>query len=222
MPIGGLAIAGIGALGKGIFGAIQNHQASEIEKNNHRPTMGVQQELNDNVATADQMARIGLPQQQYENQLNDIQRNQAGGLYALGHSANPGANIASVVRAGNDATNNLNAEDAAARNRNTLALIQQRGILANAKQNAWNYNYADKYSENLAKSQALRGAGTQNIAGALNDIGGAGMSMLGYGSGMPPVGQINDGNQGAAHISNVLPGAQTMQRMPLYSNWQQF
>jgi hypothetical protein len=130
------------------------------------------------------------------------------------------------VRASNDATNNLNAEDAAARNRNTLALMQQRGILAGAKQNAWNYNYADKYSENLAKSQALRGAGTQNIAGALSDVGQAG--MMGLGSGMFNPSTTPVGNQGA--ISTVKPGATLnptyfkngIQQVPYYTNWHQW
>jgi hypothetical protein len=117
------------------------------------------------------MAQQGIPQQSYNNQVNAINRNQAGALMTLGRSANPGANLASIVRAGNDANNNLNAEDAMQRNRNTLALIQQRGILAQQKQNTFNYNYKDKYSENLAKSQALRGAETQNISGGLTDLG---------------------------------------------------
>lgn len=173
------AIVGASALGKAAYGISQNSKASAIEKNNIRPFEQVQPEYQQNVNTAQQMAQEGLPQAVYNNQLNGINQNQAGGIAALNNSANPGANLASIVRAGDNAVGNLNAQDAAARNKNTLALIQQRGILAGAKQNAWNYNYADKYSENLAKSQALRGAGTQNIAGGLNTLGQAGMGLLG-------------------------------------------
>jgi hypothetical protein len=164
-------IAGVGALGKIAYGAIQNHQANKIDEANIRPVETVQPEYEQNVRTAEQMAQQGIPQQSYNNQVNAINRNQAGALMTLGRSANPGANLASIVRAGNDANNNLNAEDAMQRNRNTLALIQQRGILAQQKQNTFNYNYKDKYSENLAKSQALRGAETQNISGGLTDLG---------------------------------------------------
>lgn len=180
--IGGIAV-GATALGKGVLGAVQNHKANKIDENNIRPVETVQPELNQNVATAQQMAQIGLPQQQYLNQLNSINRNQAAGVQALGSSQNPNSGVASIVRASNDASNNLNAQDAAARNRNTLALIQQRGLLANAKQNAWNYNYADKYSENLAHSQALRGAAAQNIGGAINSIGQAGIGYMTAGLG---------------------------------------
>lgn len=191
--IAGAAIVGASAIGKGIYGASQNAKASEIERNNIRPTMAVQSEYQDNVTTAEQMARMGLPQQQYLNQQNAIQRNQAGALNTLGRSANPSAGLASIVRAGNDASNNLNAQDAAARNRNTLLLMQQRGILAGAKQNAWNYNYADKYSENLAQSQALRGAAAQNIGGAFNTLGQAGMMAVNAGAfdGGGSQGQVN-------------------------------
>lgn len=186
--IAGGALLGASAIGKGITGLSQEHQASQIEKNNIRPVQTVDPAYQQNVNTAQQMAQIGLPQQQYNNQLNAINQNQAGAISALGNSANPGAGLASIVRAGNNATGNLNAEDAAARNRNTLNLIQQRGILAGANKDAWNYNYADKYSENLAKSQALRGAGMQNVSGAFNDLGQAGMSVLGNLPGKVPGG----------------------------------
>lgn len=186
--IGG-AIVGGAALAKGIYGATQNAKASAIEKQNIRPTETVDPLYQQNVNLAQQMAQTGIPQQQYNNQLNAINRNQAGAINSLSGSANPGAGLASIVRAGNDANNNLNAQDAAARNKNTLALIQQRGILANQNHNAWNYNYADKYSENLAKSQALRGAGSQNISGALGSIGQAGMGYMGALSGTNQGGQ---------------------------------
>ena len=176
------AVAGVGAGMKIYQGLHQSHQASQIEKNNIRPTQYVDPLYQQNLNTAQQMATQGMPQAQYNAAMNNINRNQSGGIQALGRSANPGAGLASLVRAGNDATGSLNAQDAAERNRNTLALIQQRGILAGQKQNAWNYNHADKYSENLAKSQALRGAGAQNIAGALNDVGSAGMQLAGMGA----------------------------------------
>lgn len=190
--VAGIAV-GASALGKGIYGAVQNHKASEIEKSNIRPTEAVDPIYQQNVNTAAQMAQQGIPQASYNNQVNSINQNQASGISALNNSANPGANLASVIRAGNSANSNLNAQDAAARNKNTLALIQQRGILAGAKQNAWNYNYADKYSEGLANSQALRGAGSQNIAGGLGELGQAGMGLLGAGtfSGSPKSGNGN-------------------------------
>jgi len=176
-------IAGIGigaaTLGQAAVGISQNSKASAIEKSNIRPTQYVDPIYQQNVNTANQMAQDGIAQPAYNNQLNNIQQNQAGAISGLNNSANPGAGLASIVRQGNNATNNLNAEDAMARNRNTLLALQQKGILAGANQNAFNYNYADKYSENLAKSQALRGAGTQNLGGAFKTLSSAGTSYFG-------------------------------------------
>lgn len=180
------SLVAAGAIGKGVTGYLQNRQASNIEKNNIRPVEQVDPIYQQNVNEAEQMARQGLPQEVINNQLRGINQNQAQGISAASRSANPGASISSIVRQGDLATGNLNAEDAAARNRNTLMLLQQRGQLVKARQDAWNYNYADKYSENLAKSQALRGAGMQNEAGAFTQLGQAGMGILG--SEMNPLG----------------------------------
>lgn len=203
--IAGASIVGASALGKIGYGISQNSQASGIEKNNIRPTEAVDPIYQQNVNTAQQMAQEGLPQAVINNQTNAINQNQAGAIGALSNSANPGAGLASIVRGGNQAMGNLNAQDAAARNKNTLALIQQRGILAGAKQNAWNYNYADKYSENLAKSQALRGAGTQNVAGGLNTLGQAGMGVLGNTMGFGSLGSAGAGYNPNHNYYNYSP-----------------
>lgn len=123
------------------------------------------------------MSQVGLPQQQYNNQLNNINQNQSAGISALNNSANPGANIASVVRAGDNATGALNAQDAVARNNNMLQLLKQRQVLAQQKDKAWDWNYQQKYLGNLAKSQALQGAGNANLNGALNDASSAATTL---------------------------------------------
>lgn len=184
LAAGGLVAAG--ALYKGIEGAHQTHVANEIDKSNVRPIQNVDPIYQQNVNTAEQMAQQGIPQAVINNQTNQINQNNAAAIDAISKSGNPGSGITSVVRQGDAAAANLNAQQAAARNKATLALIQQRGILAGAKQNAWNYNYADKYSEQLAKSQAERGAGMQNEAGAANALIGAGTSYLGGRTGKIP------------------------------------
>ena len=196
--VAGIGI-GTGALIKGVTGAIQNGKASAIEKNNIRPTQYVDPAYQQNVNTAQNMAQQGIPQADYNNQANSINQNQGSAIASLNNSANPGANLASIVRAGDSATSNLNANDAIARNKNTLLLMQQRGLLAGAKQNAFDYNYKDKYSEQLAKSQALRGAGMQNEAGAANALIGAGTAVAGNGG---FDGLSSAGNSGASNWGN--------------------
>ncbi len=187
------ALLGAGALVKGVTGLVQNGKASSIEKGNIRPTQYVDPAFQQNVNTAQNLAQQGIPQADYNNQANSINQNQASAISSLNNSANPGANLASIVRAGDNATSNLNANASIARNKNTLLLMQQKGLLAGAKQNVFDYNYKDKYSEQLAKSQAYRGAGMQNVAGAANSLIGAGTAVLGQPSYTAPTSGISGG-----------------------------
>lgn len=173
-----VGVAGVGAATKVVGGIVQNNQASSIEKNNFRPTQTVDPAYQQNVNTAQQTAIQGLPQAQYNYALNNINRNQSGGIQALSRSANPGAGLASLVRAGNDATMSLDAQSAQMRNQNILNLMRQRSVLAQQRQAAFDWNNKGKYTEQLAKSQALRGAGIQNINSGANDVATAGMMLL--------------------------------------------
>lgn len=176
--------AGIGAvsLGAGIIKGIgQNKKASAIEKANARPTYQIPDEYKQNLAIANHMAQTGLPQQQYNNQLNAINRNQAGGIQALGRSQNPTGSIASIVRAGNDANNNLNAQDAQVRQQNQLVVINQNSAMANQKLAQQQYNKFDRYTENFNQAQAYRGAANQSIQNGINSAAGmaGGLATMG-------------------------------------------
>lgn len=118
------------------------------------------------------MARIGLPQQQYNNQANAINQNQAAAIGAAGNSNNPNANIAAIVRQGDNATGNLNSEDAQARANNLRLAMSTRGQLGQQKLAAQQYNQFDKYSENFNRAQALSGASNANLNNAVNGVSG--------------------------------------------------
>lgn len=202
---------GIASAGYGAYKSIrQGQQADDLDAANKRPDYTIPDEYKQNLAMANHMARVGMPQQQYDNQLNAISRNQAGGLQQLGMSANPGAGLASIVRAGNDANNNLNAQDAAQRQNNQRYAIQQNGIMGQQQLAKQQYDKFDKYTENFNKAQALRGASNAGMNNAVNSLSGlaGGMAMsggLGFGG---------NGNEDGG-ITNVLPGA-TMS--PGYNN----
>lgn len=203
-----LGVAGGSALLKVGEGAIQNSKANSIDSKNPYPTESVQGEYQQNVNQAQQMAQQGIAAPAYNNQLNSISRNQAGGLASLSNSANPGGNIASIVRAGDDATSKLNAQDAVARNNNMLNLLKERTALAQQKDKAWDWNYQQKYLSNLAKSNALRGSGNSNINSGLNEVGSTAMSgaKLGaFGSnGGGGVGNFGYGNNAGYQPGNPL------------------
>lgn len=171
-----LGVAGGTAAVKLATGAVQNSKANSIDKNNPYPNQTVDPIYQQNVNQVTQMSQEGLPAQQYNNSLNLINRNQGSGLQALQRSANPGANLASLVRAGDDATNGLNAQDAAMRNQNLLKLLQERQILAQQKDKAWDWNYQQKYLGNLAKANALRGSSNANVNSGLNELSGTGLA----------------------------------------------
>lgn len=193
--------AAIGA-GSALFGVgksiSQSAQANKIDKNNQRPNYTIPDEFRQNVELAKNMAKVGMPQQQYNNQIKQIDRNQAGALGAMAKSANPSANIASIVRQGNDATGNLNAADAAARANNERYAIGINSQMAQQKLNEQQYNKFDKYTENYNKSAALRGAAAQNMQGAVNGVSNMATNMYalnqggsGGGSGMQESNNFN-------------------------------
>lgn len=187
-------------IGKGIS---QNKQASNIEKNNVRPTYQIPKEYQDNVNMARQMAQIGLPQEQYNNQVNNINRNQAGGFQTLSRSANPGAGVASVVRAGNDATNNLNAQDAAARQNNQRFFIGQNGVLGQQELAKQQYDKFDKYTEQFNKAAALRGSANQNIQNGINGAS----SMVGGLASLKANSNVSGYTAGQVNGTSDLPSA---------------
>jgi hypothetical protein len=198
--------AAIGA-GSALYGVgksiSQSAQANKIDKNNQRGTYTIPDEYKQNLAMAKNMAQVGLPQQQYNNQLNGIQRNQAGGLGALAKSANPGANLASIVRQGNDALGNLNARDAQARTDNQRYEIGINGQMGQQKLAQQQYDKFDKYTENYNRSAALRGAAGQNMQNAVNGASGMASNLyalnqgVGGGGNTPETG--NDFNYTSYH-----------------------
>ena len=179
----GLALAGLGALGKLGTGIFQGIKANSLDKASIRPQQVVQNEYYQNVNDADQMARRGLPQEQYNLAQQNLQRNQASSLNALSRSSNPGAGLAGMLRASNDASLGLDVQNAQARQQGIKYLAQQRGALAQQKNNAFDWNNKSKYLAEQARIQALRGAGAQNMTGAFGDVAQAGMlSQMGGGS----------------------------------------
>lgn len=175
-------VAGGSALLKLGSGLIQGGKANSIENQMQYPIAPVQPEFQQNVNQWQQMTQQGIPAPAYNAQLNDISRNQAAGVTALSHSANPGANLAALVGQGDTATMKLNAQDALERNRNMLGLLNARLQLAQQKDKAWDWNYQQKYLQNLAKANQLRGAANSNISGAFSELGGTATNLAGLGA----------------------------------------
>ncbi len=175
--------AGAAVLGTGLNlykGLHQEHQANQIEKGLKDPVYNIPSEFYQNREIARQMAQTGLPQQQYNNQVNNIDQNQAGAIAAENNSANPGAAIASTLRASNAAKANLDASDAEARNNNQRYFLQENKDLAGQELAKQQSDVFDKYTRNFNMMQAYRGAGQQNVNNVVNGLTQVGLSGLNY------------------------------------------
>lgn len=195
LPLIPLAIAGAPAVIKGVSGLLQSRKGNKLGKNNIRPDFEIPKEFQQNLAIAENMSKTGLPQQQYNNALNNIGRNQAGALRSFGRGTNTG-NLASLLRASNDATLNLDAQDAGARMNNQRFAIGQRGQMGQLQLQKQQWEKMDKYNQQADEASALKGAGRQNTFGALNDLSSLGqLAIMG--------GQFGQGGGGSSKMAGT-------------------
>lgn len=188
----GSILGGVGALAGIGFGIGQNSKAARLERNNVLPIATVNSNILQNQAMARQMSQIGLASQQYNNALQQQQGNLAN---VLSISSRSGQNIpvAGLLRQANQATQNLNVQDAQSRQQNQRLLMQQNQAVAQEEQRVWNWNKAQPYLRTAQQVASLRNAGTQNIFGGIGTI-----AQLGIGGAF-------DGQQQQSQQYNQLP-----------------
>jgi hypothetical protein len=190
--IGAIA-AGAGAAAKGISGASQVRRGKralrEAEKLN--PGYQIPKEFEENLAKSENMARTGLPSQEYNLATTNIQRETQAGLRQLGRMSNPFAGIAGLARSQSDSLGRLDAANAQARRQNMLQAMGARRELAGQKLAAQQYQQ-QRYFDAVNQSNALIGAGRQNVSGAFNAVGNIGLGLIGasQGGGQQTMGQI--------------------------------
>jgi hypothetical protein len=165
---------------KGIQGIFQGAKGKKLAKQNVRPTYEIPKEFQQNLAIAENMGRVGLPQQQYNQAQQNFQRNQAGALRQFGRMGNP-RGLAGIVRAGNDATLNLDVADAQARLANQRAAMGYRGQMGQQQLAKQQWDKFGRYQENAAAASALMGAGRQNVMGGLSELSQVGQMYM-YGN----------------------------------------
>jgi hypothetical protein len=207
-------IAAIPSVVKGIQGIFQGAKGSRLARQNVRPTYEIPKEFQQNLAIAENMARIGLPQQQYNQAQQNFQRNQAGALRQFGRMGNP-RGLAGIVRAGNDASLGLDVADAQARmsnQRNAMGFRSQLGQQQLAKQQ---WDKFQNYGEKADAAAALQGAGRQNVMGGLSELSQIGqMAMMGGGfGGKDKVSPVYNANRPFNYQTSMMPNPQTNQPM---------
>lgn len=185
MAIPLVAAAAIPSIVKGIGGIFDIFGGNRRARRNVRPVAQVNENYLKNVALAEQMGRQGLPQQQYNLGLQNINRNQSAALGALSRSANPNAGLQGLLRASNDATMGLDVQNANARLNNQRFAFGQRNNLANEQQRVFDWNQKGKYLEEAQAASQQINAGKQNAMGGLTDLSVLGQQYLASEGGQP-------------------------------------
>jgi hypothetical protein len=177
MLAGGI-VAGTGILGKLFSGASQvrrgKKQLAEALKSD--PGYNIPKEFEENLAKSENMARTGLPSQEYNLATTNIQRGTQAGLRQLGRMSNPFAGIAGLARSQSDSLGRLDAANAQARRQNILQAMGARRELAGQRLAKQQYAQ-ERYFDRVNQANALIGAGRQNVSGGFGSLVGLGMQI---------------------------------------------
>lgn len=174
-PWGAVAGAAGGLLSAGI-GLIQRGQANRWLKRNQEQAETMPSEIKQNQELARLRANTGMPSEQYNNAMKNIQRQQ---LLALrGASSLGGGKALSILgglnEQGNDAVGNIDAQDAAMRVNNEGQLINVNNNVANWKSQLFDRNVRQKWLRQWQQMQGQLGSGNQNIVGGVDKLFAAG------------------------------------------------
>ena len=145
-------------------GALQTAYGLYLEKKNKRPDYNIPPEIQQNLTEANQRALEGLPAQQKQEYINNLQNSTA---YATSNLGSLNAGLRGVAGANNQMNvgyGNLMSSDSAARANNQNAQYGMGDAMANYTDKKFQLNSLNPYYEGVAKSQALQGAGMQNIS----------------------------------------------------------
>jgi len=165
MPIPIMAGLAVAQAGLGAYQAIKGSK-----KKADRPTKKVSQETKDIASTYGQLAQGGVPGAKQE--IENIQKSRQNTLAQAGRYTSSGANMLAMI--GQSGAQESDAMQSAEikRQQNKMSLINQymnaKKMLGAEKQDAWQYNQADKYEEDASAKSAMVEGGIQNMFGALS------------------------------------------------------
>lgn len=184
MPVPLLIAGGAQALGGivgGIEGFSQRRQARNMLRDiGNQPMYQIPDEILRNQRMAELTAQQGLPSQQYNNAMKNIQRNQAALLAGSMDRRSALMALPKLQQQTNDAYGNLDAQDAMQKLKNQQVLYNVGNTTAQYKTKAFDINQMQPWLRNYDYAMRLKGAGNQNIMGGLDKlVGGIGTAMGG-------------------------------------------
>jgi hypothetical protein len=175
---------GISGLVSGITGLVQKHKANELLARTKRPTYAIPGEVLQNQKQAELNANTGLPSEQYQQGMQNINRQQNSALQRASDRRGGLLAVAGTQQQGNDATLKLDVANAQARLNNQRTLYGINNQVAGYKDKAFDINQMQPYKQDYAYGMNLIGAGNQNLlAGVDKMAAGAGRVFGGGGSG---------------------------------------
>lgn len=146
------------------LGAVQLAYGLYNQNKTKRPTYEIPPEIQQNLTQAQFDALQGLPEEQRQMYIQNLQRGSAQALGQIGSRKGGLAGVASVNQNQNDAYANLLAMDAQARQQNKDKLYGMRQNMADYKDQAFQFNKVNPYYESVAQNNAMIGAGMQNVS----------------------------------------------------------
>lgn len=208
-PWGVIASAAGGLLNTGI-GIAQRAKGRKLLKQlGDSPQERIPNAVLQNQQLATNAANTGIPQEQYNNAMKNIQRQQ---LMALKGSADRHGvlgSIGAITQAGLDATGNLDARDAAARQQNQRTLYSINNQVGNWQDRVWQNNVNNPYMRKYQYANSLLGIGNQNATTGADQLLGAG-ALYGGSGGFRSNKTVDNGNWGLTGYPNQRTRQQTI------------
>lgn len=160
-------------------GKKQLKKAAELEAQTHRPTYEIPASVQAYLSTAQKLALQGMPEQERQLYLDQINRNAA---YSIAGNSDRGAGLQGVAMANqqmNDANGNLLAMDSQQRMANINSLQQARLAYGLYEDQAFEYNENQPYQLNAAAVRALKASGEQAKYAGAQTVANAGSNFAG-------------------------------------------
>lgn len=202
---GGSTVTTAMGIAQYLEGKKQLKKAAELEAQTQRPTYEIPASVQAYLSTAQKMALEGMPEQERQLYLDQINRNAS---YSIAGNVDRNVGLQGVSAANanmNDANANLLAMDSQQRMQNINALQQARLAYGLYEDQAFEYNKNQPYQLNAAAVRALKASGEQAKYAGAQTVANAGSNFAGQaGTALNTIDTqkgVGDGNK-TANVSN--------------------
>lgn len=174
--IGG--VVGILGTGYGIYSGVKQKSKAKKELarlNEEQPIESLPKEILESQELASLRSKTGLPTEQYNMAMKNIQRQQAKTLKAA-NDRRMGLNVLSTIDDNAQrAIGNLDVQNAIARQKNEKVLMDVNNQVGNYKRGVYDRNVRQVWNRNFDYNMGLLGQGNQNISDSI----GSGLNLVG-------------------------------------------